>query len=38
LPTDAQVVVKGAGFLTSGDLVKVVADTPASTSPAPAKP
>ena len=38
LPTDAQVVVKGAGFLTSGDLVKVVSETSPSTSPAAAKP
>lgn len=38
LPTDAQVVVKGAGFLTSGDLVKVVSETSPSTTPAAAKP
>jgi len=38
LPTDAQVVVKGAGFLTSGDLVKVVSETSPSTTPAATKP
>ncbi len=38
LPTDAQVVVKGAGFLTVGDLVKVVPETATQASPAAAKP
>jgi hypothetical protein len=28
LPADANVVVRGAGFLTAGDLVKVVTDAP----------
>jgi hypothetical protein len=32
------VVVRGAGFLTAGDLVKVVAETPAVSNPAAAKP
>ena len=38
LPAEANVVVRGAGFLTAGDLVKVVADTPAVSNPAAAKP
>ena len=38
LPAEANVVVRGAGFLTAGDLVKVVAETPAVSNPAPAKP
>ena len=38
LPPEANVVVRGAGFLTAGDLVKVVADTPAVSNPAAAKP
>ena len=38
LPADAQVVVKGAGFLTAGDLVKVVADTAPAKPAAAAKP
>jgi len=38
LPADAQVVVKGAGFLTAGDLVKVVSETSPSTTPAATKP
>ena len=38
LPDDAQVVVKGAGFLTAGDLVKVVSETPLVPPPAAAKP
>ena len=38
LPTEANVVVRGAGFLTAGDLVKVVAETPAASNPAAAKP
>lgn len=37
LLADAQVVVKGAGFLTAGDLVKVVSDT-LSNTPAATKP
>ena len=38
LPAEANVVVRGAGFLTAGDLVKVVAETPAVSNPAAAKP
>jgi RND family efflux transporter MFP subunit len=38
LPAEANVVVRGAGFLTAGDLVKVVAETPAASNPAAAKP
>ena len=38
LPAEANVVVRGAGFLTAGDLVKVVAETPAVSNPATAKP
>jgi RND family efflux transporter MFP subunit len=34
LPAEANVVVRGAGFLTAGDLVKVVAETPAVSNPA----
>lgn len=32
VPTDAVLVANGAGFLNDGDLVKVVADTPAAAS------
>ena len=32
LPADANVVVQGAGFLTAGDVVKVVANQPAASS------
>ena len=38
LPAEANVVVRGAGFLTAGDLVKVVDETPAASNPAAAKP
>jgi RND family efflux transporter MFP subunit len=38
LPAEANVVVRGAGFLTAGDLVKVVAETPATGNPTTAKP
>ena len=38
LPAEANVVVRGAGFLTAGDLVKVVAETPTVHNPAAAKP
>ena len=38
LPAEANVVVRGAGFLTAGDLVKVVAETPSASNPAAAKP
>jgi len=38
LPPEANVVVRGAGFLTAGDLVKVVAETPAASQPAATKP
>ena len=38
LPAEANVVVRGAGFLTAGDLVKVVSETPAASNPAAAKP
>jgi multidrug efflux pump subunit AcrA (membrane-fusion protein) len=38
LPAEANVVVRGAGFLTAGDLVKVVTETPAVSNPAAAKP
>ena len=38
LPAEANVVVRGAGFLTAGDLVKVVAETPATGNPTAAKP
>ena len=38
LPAEANVVVRGAGFLTAGDLVKVVTETPAGGNPAAAKP
>jgi RND family efflux transporter MFP subunit len=38
LPADAQVVVKGAGFLTAGDLVKVVPETATSNAPPAHKP
>jgi len=38
LPAEANVVVRGAGFLTAGDLVKVVAEAPAASNPAAAKP
>jgi RND family efflux transporter MFP subunit len=38
LPADANVVVRGAGFLTAGDLVKVVTDAPTAGSLPVAKP
>ncbi len=38
LPADANVVVRGAGFLTAGDVVKVVTDTPAVGQTAVTKP
>ncbi|MFI5443802.1 efflux RND transporter periplasmic adaptor subunit [Polaromonas sp. UC242_47] len=38
LPTDARIVVKGAGFLNDGDLVRVVEDIEPKQAPAPASP